>query len=166
MMDFGNQEISITGRHEANFKKALSFFFFPGENKGLGMAATVKFYSIDPVYGLIFYWTDPHNYSDKPMRICREEGDLIEQSGRGKGRGWEEGEYSVEVIKLPFPMACPAACDFAWHWYIQSEVDGKQPDIDGDVQKAWKIFNEEWCHVAGHSQALVAIKPIWAMFGK
>lgn len=43
---------------------------------------------------------------------------------------------------------------------------GSQPDHDGDNGKGWRVYNEDWGHVAGMWEAFVAIEPEWIMYGK
>lgn len=76
--------------------------------------------------------------------------------------------YWVEAkntLKLPYPMLPAEAAKFAYNWLKHSEY-GPKPDIDGSCKHGWRIFNEAWGHVGGHSEAFIAIEPAWAMYGK
>ena len=126
-MNFDNHVISITGRTEEDFKKALSFFFRKDTDKVNSYTYTVK-------HGLILF-----------------------QDGTDIG---------LDATVLPYPMDYNAATDFAWNWWKQARVEEKEPDHDGNNEKGWRIYNEAWTHINGRWEALVAIKPIWAMYGK
>lgn len=66
---------------------------------------------------------------------------------------------------LPFPLDLEGATQFAKHWLEVADY-GPQPDHDGDNRKGWRIFTEEWGHVAYYHFAIVGIQPAWAMYGK
>jgi len=66
---------------------------------------------------------------------------------------------------LPFEMPLPEAAAFAEGWLRQAEY-GPQPDHDGSNGKGWRVFNEAWGHVGGYWQALLAVQPAWAWYGK
>jgi hypothetical protein len=70
-----------------------------------------------------------------------------------------------DITALPYEMNYDAAASFAWNW-LKIEDYKKQPDHDGDNHKGFQVFNEAWTHVNGRWQALVAIRPVWAMYGK
>ena len=70
-----------------------------------------------------------------------------------------------EAEKLPFPLDFEGAVSFIKGWLEQVDY-GKKPDIDGDCGKGWRVFTEGWGHVAGHHYAIVAVQPIYAMYGK
>ncbi len=77
--------------------------------------------------------------------------------------------YSVtskKMIDLPYGMNPQETCDFAWGWFERNKPLDKQPDHDGDNEKGFRVFNESWGHVFGEWEAFIAIKPIWAMYGK
>lgn len=69
--------------------------------------------------------------------------------------------------KLPFSLNCKQAAKFIADWLSSPDCDwGGQPDHDGDNGRGFRIFTESWGHVAGHSYAIVAAQPAWAMYGK
>ena len=72
---------------------------------------------------------------------------------------------SPRTIKLPFPMNLDQAADFAAGW-LEHASYGKEPDHDGDNGKGWRLYTEDWGHVDGEYQAFMAVKPVWAMYGK
>lgn len=43
---------------------------------------------------------------------------------------------------------------------------GPEPDHDGTNAKGWRVYNENWGHVAGMWEAFAAIEPAWLMYGK
>lgn len=135
-LSFDNQLISITGRGPEDFKKALSFFFPCEQDKVIAFV-------VDPKKGMILFWAT----ADAPRKT----------SGGA-------------IIKaLPYPMKFEAAFQFAWNWLETEEASklrGHEPDHDGDNAEAWIVYNESWTHVDDFWEALVGIKPIWAMYGK
>lgn len=88
-------------------------------------------------YGLIFFW-----YKDKIN--------------------------GQETVKLPFNMDATHAADMAWGW-LENQPDEKFKeyiDMDGSLIRAFRIFNENWTHVAGSHYGICAVQPIWGWFGK
>lgn len=88
--------------------------------------------------------------------------------GKGLVLYWvlpERAPVPAGVAALPFPMGPSAAVEFAWHWLEQADY-GPQPDHDGDNTKGWRVYNEEWGHVADDYRAFMAVAPVWMMHGK
>jgi len=81
--------------------------------------------------------------------------------------GWSHDIKNEKTAKeLPYEMDVKAATEFAWHW-LQKAPLGREPDHDGDNKPAWRVYNESWAKVwVEHFSGLVAIQPIWAMYGK
>lgn len=75
---------------------------------------------------------------------------------------WHDERQS---IALPYPLELDEATAFVLGWLKRADY-GHQPDHDGDNEKGWRAFNEDWGHVAGHHYAIIAIQPAWAMYGK
>lgn len=80
---------------------------------------------------------------------------LILSTGQIKGQGQ----------KAMFPMDLEASVTNAMGWLSNIEYP-KEPGIDGDCKKGWRAFTESWGHVCGSHDAIVAIQPVWAMYGK
>lgn len=76
---------------------------------------------------------------------------------------WAPG--GKDSIELPFKLDSEGAADFARRWLAEADY-GDQPDHDGDNDKGWTLYNDNWGHVDGEWQAIVAVKPSWAMYGK
>lgn len=70
-----------------------------------------------------------------------------------------------DQIALPFKLDAEGAADFARRWLAEADY-GKQPDHDGDNGRGWRLYVEGWGHVDGHRNAIIAISPAWAMYGK
>lgn len=70
-----------------------------------------------------------------------------------------------DQVALPFTLDAEGAADFARRWLAEADY-GSQPDHDGDNGRGWRVYNEGWGHVDGHRSAIVAITPVWAMYGK
>jgi len=73
---------------------------------------------------------------------------------------------SGEFAPFPFKMDADGCAAFAFRWLAEAEYP-REPDHDGDNHKGWRFYNEAWGHV-GHyrSEALIAVKPEWQMYGK
>ena len=67
-----------------------------------------------------------------------------------------------EAKELPFPLDFKGAKQFVEGWLNQVDF-GERPDHDGDNEKGWRVFTDDWGHVAGHHSATVGIQPDWAM---
>jgi len=54
--------------------------------------------------------------------------------------------------------------------FVQSWLHGlcwpEEPDHDGDNEKGFRMFVEDWGHVVENGYAICAIQPAWAMYGK
>ena len=73
-----------------------------------------------------------------------------------------------EAIQLPFGMFSKQAAEMAWGW-LENQKDERFKeyiDMDGSLTRAFRVFNENWTHVAGSHYAICAVQPIWAWHGK
>jgi hypothetical protein len=84
---------------------------------------------------------------------------------RGLGLFWHYQDKHDTLLKLPYPMKIPAIVQFATNWISQVEYP-QQPDHDGDNGRGWRIYNESWGHVWDYHEGVIAIAPVWAMYGK
>lgn len=76
---------------------------------------------------------------------------------------WEKEGMSE---KLPIAMHDVLASELVWNW-LQREADyGKKPDHDGDNGKGWRVYARTWGHIGPYKRAILAVQPIWAMYGK
>lgn len=66
---------------------------------------------------------------------------------------------------LPFPLNLEQAAGFIVDW-LGSVDFGTEPDHDGSNHKGWRLFTEDWGHVAGNHYTIIAAQPAWAMYGK
>ncbi len=67
---------------------------------------------------------------------------------------------------FPAPMTAEQVQPVVQSW-LASAVYGPQPDHDGSNEKGFRVYNEEWGHVATfRTDAFVAIEPIWLLHGK
>lgn len=71
-----------------------------------------------------------------------------------------------DAIKLPYPMDGEQMFEFARGWLKQGATWTREPDHDGDNGRGFRVFAEDWGHVAGHHYALLAVQPVWALYGK
>lgn len=84
---------------------------------------------------------------------------------------WDLDSKSPSLVnRLPSPMDAKAASDFVWHWLentAEKDVDFNQcHDHDGYNARGWRVYCEAWGQVAGDWRAFVAVRPIWALYGK
>lgn len=85
---------------------------------------------------------------DKPFRL------VFFRSGGGKG-----------AIQLPFTLDVDGAVDFVIRWLAEQEYPDEE-DFDGSADKGWRVYNERWTRIDNEYQAIVAITPEWALYGK
>lgn len=75
--------------------------------------------------------------------------------------------------KFPVPLTAEAVAPIVWQW-LQSEeaklveLDGwdKDADHDGSNSYGWRVYCEDWGHVANKWQAIVAVTPAYMWHGK
>lgn len=87
-----------------------------------------------------------------------------DEKGRCLVLHWTDNDKTVN--RFPYEMSTEQVIEFAWGWLEKEPVATKEPDHDGDNSKGFRVFTESWGRVAGDYTAFVAIKPIWAMYGK
>lgn len=75
---------------------------------------------------------------------------------------WHEQK---DALKLPYPLELEDAIHFVKGWLKKISYE-EEPNHDGSNGKGWRVFTEQWGHVAGHHYAIVGIQPKWAMYGK
>lgn len=79
---------------------------------------------------------------------------------------WSAPENPVAPMqRLPFRASFELLVMWCRDWLAAAKYP-EQPDIDGSIDKGWRVFNEEWTHVDDQWGALCAIQPVWAMYGK
>ena len=76
---------------------------------------------------------------------------------------WSESKGAME---LPYPMRVEDAIPFVKGWLANVGDPGRKPVIDGSLRRGWRVFTEEWGHIAGCSYAVVGIQAHHAMYGK
>jgi hypothetical protein len=80
-----------------------------------------------------------------------------------------DGSFKPTPSAFPCPMTGVPLNEFVWNWLEhawKSLYHGSQPDHDGDNGDGWRVFNEDWGHVADSHYGVVGIQPVWAMYGK
>jgi hypothetical protein len=68
-------------------------------------------------------------------------------------------------VALPYEMNLEQTIEFAWGWIKANRPEGSAPDHDGDNNHGFKMLTNGWGQVDSY-QEFIAIKPIWAMYGK
>ena len=145
-MPGSNFEFKICSDKKEHFDLAMTLAF-----TGKMYDANVTHYSISKKYGLILFW-------------CSVNGGKI-FVGEPTGSDINLESNWTPVIKLPYEMDGVAAASFAWNWLMIAEYD-REPDHDGDNDRGFIVYNEDWGHIANRHEGLVAIKPCWQMYGK
>ena len=69
------------------------------------------------------------------------------------------------VTAFPFGLDAEAAAKMVSGWLAEQDY-GREPNHDGDNGKGWRVYNEDWGQVDSEWQAFLAVKPVWAMYGK
>jgi hypothetical protein len=67
---------------------------------------------------------------------------------------------------LLYPMGLEQTALFAWNWLAVVSYPPEPDFHDGDNVKGWRVYNEDWTHVAGRWEAAFAVEPMWMMAGK
>ena len=70
-----------------------------------------------------------------------------------------------ENIELPFGLDEKGVVNAISGWLLYLEY-GPEPDHDGHNERGWRIFTDNWGFVGKFRNAIVAVQPSWAMFGK
>lgn len=133
-----NRHISVQSEGRKSFDLAVQLVF---ENAPGGKATH---YFEHSEKGLIFLW-----HEDKFLNPV---GSLV----------------TKEASKLPYAMDWKAAADLAWGWLQERKHEEYREvlDHDGSNGKGFRIYNEDWGHVAGSFYAILAVLPVWAWYGK
>lgn len=137
-----NRIISIQSEGREAFNLAIQLMF----DNAPGGKATHCFEHPDK--GLIFLWN--------------------EETFNLQAEGALPPSKCEKAYKLPFGMGWKAAADLAWGWLQERKDDDYRDwcDHDGSDGHGFKVYNEDWGHIAGSSYAIFAVLPIWAWYGK
>jgi len=76
---------------------------------------------------------------------------------------WSEMKGSCA---LPYPMRAKDAISLVQGWLDTAGEPGPEPDIDGSLGRAWRVFTGDWGHVGQYTYAIAAIQACYAMYGK
>lgn len=102
-----------------------------------GDMQTAKAWEFIPKKGLVFYWTD-------------SKGD-----------------------KFPVPVSVEGASEIAWEWLQSDQAKEMEfaswdhdADHDGSNDLGFRVYCEDWGHVAGRWEAIVAVRPAYCWYGK
>lgn len=71
-----------------------------------------------------------------------------------------------DAKELPYPLDLEESIAFVRGWLVHSANYGREPDHDGSNGRGWRVFTEDWGHVAGYHYAIAGVQPAWAMYGK
>lgn len=116
-----------------------------------------------------------HHTKASHYAVIDHDADVNEWTKKGGKRKtlvlfWTDDEsFKPKPSAFPCDMKGAALFEFVWHWLEdcwEKRAHGQEPDHDGDNGNGWRIFNEDWGHVAESHYAFVGIQPVWAMYGK
>ena len=76
-------------------------------------------------------------------------------------------DKSVNSVKLPVALDWQSAASLAWTWLAAQPTESFDDwiDHDGSMGHGFKVYNEDWGYVISRN-AIIAVKPIWAWYGK
>ena len=72
-------------------------------------------------------------------------------------------------LMVPFPseQSMEDCAIIANNWLDKKAVYPPEPNHDGDNEKGWLLYCDDWGHIADYGyHAFMAVKPIWCMYGK
>lgn len=77
---------------------------------------------------------------------------------------WSENA-GKEFVPFLTPINAEQALAFFRDW-LNVLSYGSQPDHDGENERSFRIYCEDWGYVGHNHYAFAAIEPRWAMYGK
>lgn len=140
-----NRIISIQSKGRKSFDLAFQIMFADTWNDKKDQVAT--HYFEHPDKGLIFLWSDDKFQIKLP----------------------DHGDFQTEVAsKLLTPLGWKEAADLSWTWLLNQPENKYQDwiDHDGSMGKGFRIYNEDWGHVAKSHYAILGLVPVYAWYGK
>jgi hypothetical protein len=79
----------------------------------------------------------------------------------------------LRVQALPYAMTGVAVLEIVWGWlqsvdYKKFKMDGfdEAIDLDGSLEKAWRVYTQDWGFIGDNHDTFLAIRPCWAWIGK
>ena len=78
---------------------------------------------------------------------------------------WKDGDGSTALV---CPMGWKETADLAWAWMesVPERDRGDFCDHDGDNGHGFHVYCEAWGHIGDDHYAFMAVRPIWAWYGK
>lgn len=78
---------------------------------------------------------------------------------------------SDKDIPFPSPLTAESVTNIVWDWLKSNpQVEFKDwdanEDHDGSNSLGWRVYCENWGHVAGRSGTIVAVRPAFMWYGK
>jgi hypothetical protein len=146
-----NRTIDVVSEDVADIALAMRLIW-PNAQGGKATHYYITKYSLETKYV-----PGPHGIAGHWTRLKQDEGGIPTLVLL-----WCEEHHETP---LPFFLDLEGSIQFVKKW-LEVVDYGKQPDHDGDNKRGWRLFTEEWGHVAKHHGAIVAVQPAWAMYGK
>jgi hypothetical protein len=80
---------------------------------------------------------------------------------------------AADAHMLPAPMDADALAPMIHKWMESTDAQQMKcegwdanADHDGDNNPGWRVYVENWGHVADHWQAICAVRPVYLWYGK
>lgn len=140
-----NRTLDITSDNIGHLRAALSIVF--DEYTKANHLCEFKLAAIEPGEGLAYITAYREDPAGIPTLIL------------SRGPIHDHGQKSLH------PLNAEEALTSIMGWLRYVEY-GQEPGIDGSCKKGWRAFTESWGHVLGSSQAIIAVQPAWALYGK
>lgn len=136
MMD--NRQFNVNGEGEQMLLRALELACI--QEGSLERPAEIAGYLVRPDYGMILLW-----HVDVNDKSC---------------------------VSLPSQMSYMEILPMVWTWLRKGAIGIKcegwdaNASHDGSNVLGWRVYCEDWGHVAGYSNAICAVKPAYLWMGK
>lgn len=86
---------------------------------------------------------------------------------------WYKSDYDKEAQGFPCPLTAKGVTPIVAQWLQSSEAAKIEladwdvdADHDGSNELGWRVYSEDWGHVAGRHGAICAITPAYMWYGK
>lgn len=156
-MDNFQVDVTSTGRSEFELVMEILTRNIPGQE--------VVSYALHPKLGMVLFWSHEAKLFGEEPQWPPFAADVNQDEWR-RVRDKNKADVTlVEVTRLPYPMKGKAIVDFAWNWLGVADR-GPEPGFDGTTGPGWRVYTEKYGRVGNSHLSCVAIRPVWAMYGK
>lgn len=134
-----NRIFNVNGRTDEMLLDTLKLVFRQRQCGRADKEPTCCAWKFDPKYGLIILWSD---YGDTTVNRIP---DMTATQIFPMVQAWLASDEAIQTIR---------------------EGWDRDLDHDGCNGPGWRVYCEDWGHVANYSAAICAIKPVWLWYGK